>query len=532
MGTEKRLLIAIVLSLLVLLLYPYFFNIFYPTPEKGVEGKKEGVALEQIKAPAVAEEPWVVVKAPAALTVPVSPPPFEEELVTVETPLIKAVFTTAGGAVKSWELKDFKNTMEETSGIVDIAATVANTKLLQTLLVSTGIPETIPFKSSKRKLFLGSQDRAELVFRWESPDGVRVEKKYTFTGSGYAVATELKISNGSTVKLQADAETLLVANYKEETPYYHSGPVRHIKDKVERQDAESPPESGRGPVNWLGLEDKYFLLALVPEKDAAVEWESEVPSIDTARLKLSVPLELNPGESRTISHNAYLGPKIYDRLLSYGVGLEDAIEFGFLSFLAKPFLVVLNFFEKFLKNYALAIILLTGIIKVVFYPLTKHSLNSMKEMQKIQPQLSALRQKYKDDKEKLNKELMGLYKRYKINPLGGCLPMLMQIPVFIALYEVLSVAIELRHAPFAFWIMDLSAKDPYYITPVLMGASMLIQQKMTPSTMDPMQAKMMLIMPIVFTFLFMSFPSGLVLYWLVNNVLSIAQQYHIYKGKK
>jgi YidC/Oxa1 family membrane protein insertase len=150
-------------------------------------------------------------------------------------------------------------------------------------------------------------------------------------------------------------------------------------------------------------------------------------------------------------------------------------------------------------------------------------------MQKIQPQLNALRQKYKDNKEKMNKELMELYKRYKINPLGGCLPMLLQIPVFIALYEVLSVAIELRHAPFALWITDLSAKDP---TPVLMGASMLIQQKMTPTAMDPAQAKIMLIMPIVFTFLFMSFPSGLVIYWLVNNVLSIAQQYHIYRAKK
>jgi YidC/Oxa1 family membrane protein insertase len=187
--------------------------------------------------------------------------------------------------------------------------------------------------------------------------------------------------------------------------------------------------------------------------------------------------------------------------------------------------VVLNFFERYLRNYGLAIIILTCIIKVVFHPLTKYSLHSMKEMQKIQPQLNALKQKYKDNKEKLNKELMALYKRYKINPLGGCLPMVMQIPVFIALYEVLSVAIELRHAPFVLWITDL-------VTPLLMGATMFIQQKMTPSAMDPAQAKIMLIMPVVFTFLFMSFPSGLVLYWLVNNVLTIAQQYHIYKGKK
>jgi YidC/Oxa1 family membrane protein insertase len=271
---------------------------------------------------------------------------------------------------------------------------------------------------------------------------------------------------------------------------------------------------------------------LIPEKDVSVKWETEFLSAFTAKATLSAPFELGPGEVETVSYNAYMGPKLYNLLRSYGAGLEEAIEFGFLSFLAKPFLVVLNFFERYLRNYGLAIIILTCIIKVVFHPLTRYSLHSMKEMQKIQPQLNALKQKYKDNKEKLNKELMALYKRYKINPLGGCLPMLMQIPVFIALYEVLSVAIELRHAPFAFWITDLSSKDPYYVTPLLMGATMFIQQKMTPSAMDPAQAKIMLLMPIVFTFLFMSFPSGLVLYWLVNNVLSIAQQYHIYKGKK
>jgi YidC/Oxa1 family membrane protein insertase len=156
----------------------------------------------------------------------------------------------------------------------------------------------------------------------------------------------------------------------------------------------------------------------------------------------------------------------------------------------------------------------------------------MKEMQKVQPQIAALRERYKDDKEKMNRELMELYKRYKINPVGGCLPMILQIPVFIALYNVLSASIELRHAPFALWIYDLSAKDPYYVTPILMGATMLVQQKMTPSTVDPMQAKVMLIMPVVFTFMFLSFPSGLVIYWLINNVLSIAQQYYIQKTAK
>ena len=221
-----------------------------------------------------------------------------------------------------------------------------------------------------------------------------------------------------------------------------------------------------------------------------------------------------------------------DILTAQGVHLEDSIDLGWFSFMAKPFLMAMNFLHAYIPNYGLVIILLTVIIKILFHPLTKKSLNSMKEMQKVQPQIVALRERYKDDKEKMNRELMELYKRYKINPVGGCLPMILQIPVFIALYNVLSASIELRHAPFALWIYDLSAKDPYYVTPILMGATMLIQQKMTPSTVDPTQAKVMLIMPVVFTFMFLNFPSGLVIYWLINNVLSIAQQYYIQKTAK
>jgi YidC/Oxa1 family membrane protein insertase len=247
------------------------------------------------------------------------------------------------------------------------------------------------------------------------------------------------------------------------------------------------------------------------------------------RSEVQAELDIGPGETAEYAYTMFAGPKVFSKLRGYGVGLEAAIEFGVFKFMAKPFLAVLNQFQGYLKNYGLAIILFTFIIKVIFYPLTKHSLTSMKEMQKVAPQLKAIKERFKGDKERLNKETMGLYKKYKINPLSGCLPMVMQIPVFIALYEVLYVAIELRHAPLFFWITDLSAKDPYYITPLLMGGSMFLQQKMSPSSPDPTQAKMMMLMPVVFTFMFLSFPSGLVLYWLVNNILSVAQQYKINK---
>ena len=201
-----------------------------------------------------------------------------------------------------------------------------------------------------------------------------------------------------------------------------------------------------------------------------------------------------------------------------------------MKWLAFPFLFLMQFLYQYVGNYGWVIIIITILTKIIFWPLGNKSYKSMKEMQKVQPKLTEIKERYKDDKQKMNAAVMELYKSHKINPLGGCLPVVIQIPVFIALYQLLSYAIELRHAPFFWWIQDLSAKDPYYITPIIMGATMLIQQKMSPPMGDPMQQKMMLLMPVVFTFLFLNFPSGLVIYWLINNVLSIGQQYYINKA--
>ncbi len=241
-------------------------------------------------------------------------------------------------------------------------------------------------------------------------------------------------------------------------------------------------------------------------------------------------ISLNPGEEKTYSFFLYIGPKDIDILSSQNALLEKTINFGWFDIIAKPLLLSLKFFYKYIGNYGLAIILITIIIKILFWPLANKSFKSMKGMQSIQPEIAKLKEKYKDNKEEFAKQQMALYKQYNVNPLGGCLPMLLQIPVFISLYRVLADSIELRHADFiSFWINDLSAKDPTYIAPLLMGASMFLQQKMTPSAADPTQAKMMMFMPLIFTVMFLSFPSGLVIYWLLNNVLSIAQQLYINK---
>jgi YidC/Oxa1 family membrane protein insertase len=256
---------------------------------------------------------------------------------------------------------------------------------------------------------------------------------------------------------------------------------------------------------------------------------------------------VDPGGQAVARYTLYLGPRDLDILKEIGSQLEASVDFGWTDVIAKPLLYALRFFNQYVGNYGVAIIILTVLVKILFWPLTHKSYQSMKEMQKIQPLMAKIRERYKDNREQMNKEMMALYRTYKVNPMGGCLPMVIQIPVFFALFRILGSAIELRHAPFMLWINDLAAPDRLFSFPfeipfmspphgipvltLLMGASMFIQQKMTPTPGDATQAKVMMLMPIIFTAMFINFPSGLVLYWLVNNILSIGQQYRILKKR-
>ncbi|MFH1075806.1 MAG: membrane protein insertase YidC, partial [Pseudomonadota bacterium] len=302
-----------------------------------------------------------------------------------------------------------------------------------------------------------------------------------------------------------------------------------------------------GRIDWVGLGDRYFMTALIPnqtDSGAAVRVSEREGHIFTAVYQ--DPADSIPSLSEhAYSYKVYLGPKSLDILSGIDNKLARSIDFGWFDLIAKPLLHILNFFKGLIGNYGIAIIILTILIKIVFWPLSTKSYKSMSDMKKLQPKMEELRKKYKDDRQKINLEVMNLYRTYKVNPLAGCLPMLLQIPVFLAFYKVLYQAIELRHAPFFGWITDLSAPDrlfkfgfsipfmePPYGIPVLtiiMGASMFIQQKMSPPPGDPTQAKIMMFMPIMFTVIFVNFASGLVLYWMVNNILSIGQQYYITK---
>jgi len=289
----------------------------------------------------------------------------------------------------------------------------------------------------------------------------------------------------------------------------------------------------RAKEGWTGISDKYFLAAMIPTTVGADEgarkyyYDYDAPAVRVGAMDAKI--SLSPGAQQQSLTHVYVGPKEIHTLADLNLDMDRAIDYGWFHFLARPLVEVLLYFHGLVGNLGVAIILITVIIKAILFPLADKSYRSMNAMKKLQPEIESLKKKYGDDKQRMNQEMMGLYQKNKVNPLGGCLPIVVQIPVFFALYKVLYLSIEMRHAPFYGWIEDLSAMAPYCVLPVLMGASMFIQQKMSPAPADPMQAKIMMMLPVVFTVLFFSFPAGLVIYWVVNNVLSIAQQGYIYK---
>jgi YidC/Oxa1 family membrane protein insertase len=386
-------------------------------------------------------------------------------------------------------------------------------------------------------------------------DGVSLEQTFRFYPDTYRIDLTITLLNLSGYQVQGNLKAS-VNTFPPKTKGYYSfnGVALLLNQEVEEIDSEDMEEQQNisGPIQWMAYEEDYFLTAIIPEDEAqkTASFSGRLfPSGVLTATYTHPQVSLAPQRQISSRFTLYLGPRDLTILKKLDKNLDRAIDFGWFWFdaIAKFLLYLLLFFYKYVKNYGVAIILLTILVKILFWPLTHKSYKSMKEMQKLQPHMARIREKYKNDKQKMNQELMGLYKTYKVNPMGGCLPMLIQLPVFFALYRVLGSCIELRHAPFMLWITDLSAPDrlfqfsfqipfmqPPYGIPVLtllMGASMFIQQKMTPTVGDPAQAKMMMFLPVIFTFMFINFPSGLVLYWFVSNILTIGQQYGIRRRK-
>ncbi len=449
----------------------------------------------------------------------------------IETPLYRAQFTNRGAQIQSWKLKRYLTQDEENPQPIEFVYPEGH--FAGPMAVRVGDPDVTAalnagmFDVSRD---FDSLDEAHPIghltfsYRDEARD-VLLEKEFTFYHDIYLVDVAIRLQG-----LDEAVEVMLGTNFGVvewgQGFIGAMGPAWMIDDVLEKEIPE--PEIRRsGDIRWAALQDKYFISAIIPQGAQGVFARTETDYVVTAGVEF--PVEAQGGQ---IQFQLYAGPKQFDLMRSLGHGLEDTIDFGWFIYgswtivrvVAKPLFSVLRFLYDYTQNYGAAIILLTCGIKLLFVPLQYKSYKSMQGMQKIQPKIQALQTRLKDDRERLNRELIKVYKEHKVNPVGGCLPMVLQMPVFISLFNILYMTVEMRQTPFVLWITDLSVPDPYYVLPVLMGASMVLQQKIMPTTMDPAQAKMMLLLPVFLTFLFLTFPAGLVVYWLTNNVLTILQQ--------
>jgi YidC/Oxa1 family membrane protein insertase len=456
--------------------------------------------------------------------------PASEQTVTFETDLVRVELSNRGGVIRSWELKRYHTVPPEEKPVQlvyqggkfkgPLSITVANADIDKTL--REGLYN---IEKDFTKLDAAHPVGHVTMQFHDSATHLGVEKRLTFHHNSYVVDVAFAIE-GVTEPYDIGLGTNFGIVEWGDGFIGLIGSASQVDNKIEKETPEKELER-KGEVQWVALQDKYFLSVLMPKDGAAALAKTEDPKIVSAGVRMAAP-----GAASSVALQLYAGPKEYDTLRSLGVGLEDMIDFGWFIYgswtivksVAKPIFYVLRFIHDYVGNYGVTIILLTMAIKLLFVPLQYKSYKSMKMMRVIQPKIKEVQEKYKGDRDRLNKELMKLYREQKVNPLGGFLPMFLQMPVFVALFNVLYMSIDLRQAPFMLWVSDLSVQDPYYVLPVIMGATMFIQQKITPTTMDPAQAKIMLVLPIGMTFLFVNFPAGLVLYWMTNNILTITQQ--------
>ncbi len=535
---NKNTIIALVLMLAVWLGFSFLFPAppveQAPTPPAAVG--TPGAPSDTVAPPEAA----VAAVDAGAAEVPAATQELPERELLVENDRFRLVLSSSGGRIKSLELKDYAETAAADSGpVVMIPKGPVRHASLRTsgsdgLAVPPEAAYAFPADLGEGLQLSGGETRSITLIH-VTASGLQVDKTFSFKGDSYGIDLEVTTRNLGTAPLSGSTTLTLVSPWDDSyqvSTYEHVGPTTFDGEKLHKEDVEDvakkPANYGQNVV-WTAFETKYFISLVAPQEGAAAATTVSKSGAGVENLLQSAYQTLEPGQGNSSKYRLYFGPKDGDILAAVDPRFEQAIDFGFFSLLAVPLHAVLKFIYHYTGNYGIAIIIVTIIIKLLFWPLTQKSYTSMKAMQKLQPEMQKIRDRCKNDRERLNREIMEMYKTHRVNPMGGCLPMLVQIPVFFALYKVLMDTIDLRHAHFGLWLTDLSAKDPYYITPIVMGATMFIQQKMTPSTMDPVQAKVFMMMPIIFTFLFLNFPSGLVIYWLVNNLLTILQQYFINK---
>lgn len=530
---EKRALIAVVLSLLILILYQEWVARQFGTPPPSLPVKKEA---EKVAAPAPKPQPVLQESKPVA-----RPRQEAAKEIKVETDHYVALFTSQGARLKSFTLKHYRTSVDAKSPAFEMISSAPGVPYPLGIQLQGPNPfndEGMTYSVQGSDLKLTGDGQGSLLFQGQTPTGATLTKQFTFTGSAYPIRLEVSITGTGASAPPALLLTTDESHRGLTQDAVFEGLLADVDNKIKREQINEIKKGNElsGSVSWAGFGYTYFLFALLPENQG--QQRVAVKEAGSA-LVMEISGTPQPGAVEKSRYILFIGPKELSILKAMEKGLERSIDFGYFGFVSIPFLYVMHFSHRFTGTYGIDIILLTILIKLIMAPLTHKSFVSMKQMQKLQPQMERIKEKFKDDKEKMNKEIMELYRRNKVNPLGGCLPMLLQFPVFIGLYNALRTPIELRHAPFM-WIQDLSRPDweslpltladwhlGIPILTVLMGASMLLQQWMTPSAGDPNQKRMMLMMPLIFTVMFINFPSGLTIYWLVNNVLGIAQQYLI-----
>ncbi len=544
-----RTFLAIILSFLILIGYQYFFVPSQPVAPP-VETAQQ---VQETQAPAAEAGSKTAdsAKTAAPLSVPAASAKIADVKIdknardiTVNTPLYTAVFFEQGGGIKSFVLKKYRSEVDKNSAPMEMVKTTSPAQFPLVFTLDNGAAGQLPvFTSSKVSLDIGAGGEGELVMDALLENGLSIRRTLHFRADSYLIDNFYTVTNTGETSQQVSPAMVMTnvpfAVAKASSRYLFSGPSVYLNDELEEikdKKLKEGPIVLQGAIKWAAYEDNYFMSAVIPEQNGTAMVTMTAVGHAVRTVVSDGVYALEAGAKQTFTYAAYLGPKKLSILKAAGSDLAKAVNFGWFDVLAKPMLFLLNFFYQYIGNYGIAIILLTCLIKGVFWPITHKGMKSMKNMQKLQPKVAKLKEKYKDDPAKMNQEMMAMYKTYKVNPIGGCLPMVLQIPFFFALYRVLMAAIELRHAPFMLWINDLSAPDRLMVgfdipmlhgIPVLtllMGVSMYLQQKMTPTTADPTQARIMQFLPVVFTFMFINFASGLVLYWFVNNLLSILQQ--------
>lgn len=545
-----RAFLAILISFVILLGYQYFFVGF------GTSTAPPQPAPTTATTPASTAPPPA---APVAAAVPATPAPpapaydRQPKEITIETDLYTAIVSEDGGAIRSFLLKEHKEThAKDSKGMQLVKTDAANGAPLQFSWGSLVGTQVLYESDSDNVKLSATENKKELRLVARTATGVEIERVMSFTNDSYLIDLQVTVRNTGEAVLQGMPQMHLVGKHflGVDSPaegFLFAGPATYVNGQlyeVKADEFKDGPKTLQGNIDWAGYASNYFLCGLIPLEGSGVSFTMQGNN-DLTRMQLVGNLDsLAPGAAKDYKYQVFFGPKKLTMLKELGHNLDKSLDFGWFDIIAKPTLWLLNWFYSFCHNYGIAIILVTILFKAIFWPISQKGMKSMKNMQKLQPKMVKIKEKYKSDPAKMNQEVMNLYKTYKVNPLGGCLPMVLQIPVFFALYKVLLMGIELRHAPFMLWITDLAAPDrlwlgfdiPYLgglpVLTLLMGASMFYQQKLTPTSADPTQAKIMMFLPVIFTFMFLNFASGLVLYWFVNNLLSILQQVLINRESK